>query len=79
MEVYFLRAGRCVMFLYFRGVELEEGGGCGIAKLAGKGTESAVRKFAKKFGKLHCAQDEGDVGLCVAVCACVPMSACVCL
>ena len=30
MEVYFLRAGRLACVIYFRGVELEEGGWCGI-------------------------------------------------
>ena len=44
---------------------------------------AAVHKFAKHFGKLMVFQDEGDVGLCVPVCACVclcvPVCACVCL
>ena len=61
MEVYFLRAGRCVTILYLRG-GVQGRGVVRDRELDLGFCIQAVRKFAKTFVKLMVFQDEGDVG-----------------
>ena len=53
MEVYFLRAGRCISLIFLRG-GVQGRGGVRDFFLAPKiSTMAAVHKFAKHFGKLR--------------------------
>ena len=62
MEVYFLRAGRCVSHIFPRGGVQGRGVVRDFFLAPEISAMAAVQKFAKHFGKLMVFQDEGDVG-----------------